>query len=77
MQLATRRVYISKGVKKVDTQFHNIVTWNKATPLLHGLVIGQRIRVFGRLQTRTWEDRDTGVKQERTEIVADRIIRHH
>jgi single-strand DNA-binding protein len=35
---------------------------------------GSRIDVVGRLQTRTWDDKESGTKRNRTEIVVRELI---
>lgn len=57
-----------KGEKK--TEWHNIVAWNKTAELISKYVNkGQQLYVEGKLQTRTWDDKD-GNKKYMTEIVA-------
>src|SRR6266850_2497274 len=65
IQIATRRVYTTNGDTKNRDEFHHIVAWNSVARLLRDLKPGDRVSVFGRLQTRTWSDKDTGVKQAR------------
>src|SRR5260221_6466412 len=71
--VATNRRY-KKGEEWVDEPaFHNIVAWNQAEGLAQRIKKGTRIYVEGRLQTRSWDDKE-GKKQYKTEIVSDRII---
>ncbi len=71
--LATNRRY-KKGEEWVDEpSFHNIVIWNNAESLAKRIKKGTRIYVEGRLQTRSWDDKD-GKKQYKTEVVVNRII---
>lgn len=71
--VATNRTWRDQnGEKKEATEFHNIVVFGKqADTCAQYLKKGQQVLVEGRLQTRSW-DKD-GVKQYRTEIVADRV----
>ncbi len=71
--LATNRVYKDKdGARKEQTDYHNIVVFGRqAETSAQYLKKGASAYVEGRLQTRSW-DAD-GVKQYRTEIVADRV----
>jgi single-strand DNA-binding protein len=73
--LATNRVYNDKdGNKQEDTQFHNIVVFGRqAETSAQYLKKGNLALVEGRLQTRSWDDKETGKKNYRTEIVADRV----
>lgn len=71
--LATNRVYKDRdGRKQESVDYHNIVLFGKQAELAaQYLKKGSGVMVEGRLQTRSW-DKD-GVKQYRTEIVADRM----
>ncbi|PCI30657.1 single-stranded DNA-binding protein [Candidatus Kaiserbacteria bacterium] len=71
--LATTRVYKDKdGGKKEQTDWHNIVVFGRqAETTAQYLHKGNAAFIEGRLQTRSWEK--DGVKQYRTEIVADRV----
>jgi len=71
--IATNRRY-KKGEEWVDEpSFHNIVVWNQAEGLAQRIIKGTRIVIEGRIQTRSWDDKD-GKKQYKTEVVADRVI---
>lgn len=71
--LATNRVYKDKDGKRVEqADYHNVVVFGRqAETSAQYLKKGASAYVEGRLQTRSW-DAD-GVKQYRTEIVADRV----
>ena len=72
--IATNRVYKDKnGAKQEQVDFHNIVVFGRqAETAAQYLKKGQGVFVEGRIQTRSWDDKD-GVKKYRTEIVADRV----
>src|SRR5262252_5365167 len=57
---------------KEETDWHNIVLW-RSENLANYLTKGKPVYVEGRLQTRSYEDRD-GAKRCVTEIVADGVI---
>jgi single-strand DNA-binding protein len=58
------------GEKKERTEWHRIVAWNKLGEICgEYLAKGRQVYVEGRLQTRTYEDKD-GVKRYMTEIIA-------
>ncbi|MCX6786086.1 MAG: single-stranded DNA-binding protein [Candidatus Komeilibacteria bacterium] len=62
------------GNKQEKVEFHNIVAWRKLAETIGKYVKkGSKLYVEGRLQTRTWDDKN-GVKRYTTEIVADNII---
>ncbi|MBX2866588.1 single-stranded DNA-binding protein [Candidatus Kaiserbacteria bacterium] len=71
--LATNRVYKDRdGNKQEQADYHNVVVFGRqAETSAQYLKKGSGAFVEGRLQTRSW-DKD-GVKQYRTEIVADRV----
>ncbi len=73
--VATNRVWRDKdGAQKEDTQFHNIVVFGRqAETSAQYLRKGQQVLVEGRMQTRSWDDKTSGEKKYRTEIVADRV----
>lgn len=75
LSLATNSVWKDKdGNKKEDTQFHNVVVFGRqAETSAQYLKKGQQVMVEGRIQTRSWDDKATGEKKYRTEIVADRV----
>lgn len=72
--VATNRVWKDKnGAKQESTDFHNIVVFGRqAETAAQYLKKGQGVFVEGRIQTRSWDDKD-GQKKYRTEIVADRV----
>jgi len=71
--IATNRVYKDRdGNKQEQADFHNIVVFaRQAETSAQYLKKGSSAYIEGRLQTRSWEKE--GVKQYRTEIVADRV----
>ncbi|MBI4547876.1 MAG: single-stranded DNA-binding protein [Ignavibacteriae bacterium] len=57
------------------TEWHNIVAWRKLAEICgQYLKKGSKIYVEGKLQTRSWDDKNTGVKRYTTEIVANDLI---
>lgn len=70
--LATNRVWKDKnGEKQESTDFHNLISFGKQAETIGQYVTkGQLLYIDGRLQTRTWEDKD-GKKNYRTEIVLE------
>ncbi len=71
--IATNYTYKDKDGKKVEkSDFHNVVVFGRqAETSAQYLKKGSSAYVEGRLQTQSWEK--DGVKQYRTEIVADRV----
>ncbi len=74
MSLATNRVWKDKtGAKQESADYHNIIVFgNAAETAAQYLRKGQSCLIEGRIQTRSWDDKD-GQKKYRTEIVADRV----
>jgi len=60
------------GEWKEETDWANVVLWRQEN-LANYLLKGKQVYVEGRLQTRSWEDKD-GKKQYMTEVVADEVI---
>ncbi len=72
--VATNRYWKDKnGSKQEDTQYHNVVVFGaQAANCAHYLRKGSSVLIEGRMQTRSWDDKD-GSKKYRTEIVADKV----
>ena len=59
------------GERQERTEWHRIVTWGKLAENCAKLLgKGKQVYIEGRLQTRSWDDRD-GNKRYTTEIVAN------
>ena len=57
------------------TEWHNIVAWKKLAEICgEWLKKGKKIYIEGRIQTRSYDDKNTGTKKYITEIVADNMI---
>jgi single-strand DNA-binding protein len=72
--LATDEQWKDKNGEKVQkTEWHRIVAFGKLAEICGNyLVKGKLIFVEGRIQTRSWEDKD-GVKRFTTEIIASNM----
>ncbi len=73
--LACNRSYASpEGERREETDWFEIVTWNKLAELCSQfLQKGRQAYVEGRLHTRSWEGPD-GQKRYRTEVVAQTVL---
>lgn len=72
--LATNREWKVDGENKQQTDFHNIVAWQKLGELCAQLLKkGTKVYVEGRIQNREWDGQD-GQKVKRTEIVIEDMI---
>ncbi len=74
-RLACTRNYTSPdGERREETEWFNIVTWNKlAETCSQFLQKGRRAFVEGRLQTRSWDGPD-GQRRYKTEVVASTVL---
>lgn len=72
--LATSEHYKDKkGEKVVNTEWHNVVAWGPLAEIIaKNVVKGQELYVEGKIQTRSYDDKD-GVKKYTTEIVASNV----
>lgn len=72
--LATNRVWKDKnGAKQESSDYHNVVVFGRqAETVAQYMKKGNSMLVEGRMQTRSWDDKSTGEKKYRTEIIADR-----
>lgn len=74
LSVATNRTWKDKnGAKQEAADYHNVVVFGRqAETAAQYLRKGASVLVEGRIQTRSWDDKD-GQKKYRTEIVADRV----
>ncbi len=73
LSLATsRRWKDADGKRQEQAEWHTIVCFGRQAEIAgQYLSRGRQIYVEGRIQTRSWEDRDTGERKYRTEIVCE------
>ena len=71
--LATDDRFTDKnGDKQERTEWHNIVVWGKLAEICgQYLRKGKLIYIEGSIRTDSWDDKETGVKKYRTEIIAN------
>jgi len=74
LRMATNEVWRdAEGKDQESTEWHRVVLWGKQAEFAANYIKkGQLIYVEGRLQTRTWEDRDK-VERRTTEVRANAI----
>jgi len=74
--IATNERYKDKGGEWQDrTEWHNIVAWQRLAEIVGEYVKkGSKIYIEGRLQTSSWEDKQSGEKKYKTEIVAQDLV---
>jgi single-strand DNA-binding protein len=73
--IATNETYKNaQGEKVTDTQWHNVVVWNKTAEIAEKyLEKGKEVAVEGKLTTRSYDDKD-GNKRYVTEIVVSELL---
>ena len=73
--LATTEYRRNRDNEKVEiTEWHNVVCWRGLADIAERILHkGAQIYIEGRLQSRTWEDKD-GNKRHVTEVVADNLL---
>ena len=75
LAIATNRTWKGKdGAKNEDTEFHNAVAFSKTAEVIAQYFgKGDEIYIIGRLQTSSWDDKETGKKRYKTDIVIERF----
>ena len=73
-RLATSRQWTGQdGQKQEKTEWHSIVAWGKLADICERyLQKGKQIYVEGRLETRTWQDKE-GQTKYKTEIICEQM----
>ncbi len=73
VNLATTDNWTDKGSgeRQERTEWHRLVFWNKLAEIVgQYLRKGSKVYIEGRLQTRSWDDPQSGQKRYMTEVVA-------
>lgn len=75
LSLATTSTWTDQNGQRQDrTEWHRVVAWSKLAEIAKEyLSKGRQVYIEGRLQTRSWDDRD-GNKRYTTEVVADQMV---
>ncbi len=73
--LATTEARRNRDNERVEiTEWHNVVCWRGLADVAERILTkGAQIYIEGRLQSRTWEDKE-GNKRHITEVVADNLL---
>ncbi len=74
--IATSRVWKDQqGGQQEKTEYHNIVAWRRLAEIAaQYLAKGRQVYLEGYLQTQSWDDKTSGQKRYRTEVVAENMI---
>lgn len=73
--IATNRTWKdTDGNKQESVDYHNIVCFGKqAEVIAQWMKKGSQMYVEGRMNTRSWDDKETGKKVYKTEIIAENV----
>jgi len=64
----------AQGEKITDTQWHNLVAWNKTAEIVEKyLEKGKEVAIEGKLTSRSYDDKD-GTKRYITEVVVNELL---
>ena len=69
--IASFSIAVDRGGQEDQADFFNVTAWEKLGELvMQYLAKGRRVLVQGRLRQDSWDDKETGKKQSRIEVVA-------
>jgi single-strand DNA-binding protein len=76
LTLATNERFKDKSGEWQDrTEWHNVVLWQRLAEIAgEYLKKGSKVYIEGRLQTRSWDDKQTNQKKYMTEVVANDLV---
>src|SRR4029077_2791226 len=76
VSIATNERFKDKNDQWQDrTEWHGVVAWQRLAEIVGEYVRkGSKLYIEGKLQTSSWEDRQSGERKYRTEIVARDIV---
>jgi len=76
LTIATNERFKDKNGEWQDrTEWHNVVLWQRLAEIAgEYLKKGGKVYIEGRLQTRSWDDKQTNQKKYMTEVVASDLI---
>jgi len=72
-RLATSRQWTGQdGQRQEKTEWHSIVAWGKLADIVERyLTKGKQVYVEGRLETRSWQDKESQQTRYKTEIICE------
>ena len=60
------------GQRQERTEWHRVVAWGRLAEIAKEyLAKGRQVYIEGKLQTRSWEDKQSGEKRYTTEVICD------
>ena len=64
----------AQGNWQDNVEWHNLVAFQKTAEIIRDYVFkGSKIFIEGKIQTRSWDDKQSGEKKYRTEIIVNEI----
>lgn len=76
ISIATSESFTTRdGQRQERTEWHRVVLWAKLAELAQRyLQKGRKVYIEGRIQTRSWDDQQSGQKRYSTEIIANQMV---
>lgn len=76
ISVATSETFNNReGQRQERTEWHRVQLWGKLAELAQRyLSKGRKVYIEGRIQTRSWDDQQTGQKRYSTEVVANQMV---
>jgi single-strand DNA-binding protein len=76
LTIATSERFKDKGGEWQDrTEWHNLVAYQRTAEIIRDYVKkGNKLYIEGRIQTRSWDDKTSGEKKYRTEIIIGELV---
>lgn len=74
--MATNRIWKGQdGESQKQTDWHRVTTWGRLAEVVNQYMgKGKRVRVIGRLEYQSWNDKTTGELRTRAVIVASQVL---
>jgi len=65
----------AQGNWQDHTEWHNLVAFNRTAEIVRDYVKkGSKVYVEGKIQSRSWDDKESGQKRYRTEIIVNDLV---
>lgn len=65
----------AQGTWQDKTEWHNLVAFTRTAEIIRDYVKkGSKLYIEGKIQTRSWDDKETGAKRYRTEIIVNDLV---
>lgn len=73
--LATSRKWKDRdGNRQEKTEWHNVVAWGKTAEVVAQYVTkGSKLFINGRLETQSWDDKESGQKRYKTQVIVETL----